>query len=383
MMTSDRFLLWSAFITGLSVMAVELAASRLLAPYFGTSILVWTNLIAVVLAGLSLGYWLGGRIADRRPEPRLLYSILITAGLFLAAVPWLMKPLAYALDDIVTGTAGATGIIVSSLFATLLLFGAPMALLGIVSPLIIKLRSLTHPEVGSVAGSVFAISTVGSILGTFLPALWLIPWLGTRLTIFLFAVLLMVTGLIGMGRWRKGAAALAFFAVVGAALNQLPIKTTRHAIYEDESSYQYIQVVDSPSGLRSMRFDGGAGSQSVRQKDGGLTHAYFDYFTLLPTLLPEKNPKDILVIGVAGGTVLSQIERFFGEKVRLYAVELDPQVVNLARRYFNLQASPERIAAEDGRMFLRRTEETYDGIIVDAYSREYHIPWILATREFF
>ncbi|MBI4159792.1 fused MFS/spermidine synthase [Candidatus Wolfebacteria bacterium] len=391
-MISDKFILWCAFLAGLSVMAIELAAARLLAPYFGTSIFVWTNLIAVVLTGLSAGYYFGGKLADQSPKVATLSIIMAIAGILFTVVPWIAKPLAYFLDQITT-RGGTTGIIMGSLAASIILFGAPMAFLGAVSPLIIKIRTLGNAKIGEVAGSIFAISTVGSIIGTFLPALWLIPTIGTRLTISIFAIALLGTGLLGLGLRSTVIVIIGIAAVGSVAMNAVPIKTTVGAIYEDESSYQYIQIIDRQAGaVRQMRFDGGAGSQSVAvythargsagvgAKDQILTSAYFDYYNLLPAARDGKD-KNILLIGVAGGTIIKQLEHFWGTRIATDAVELDPRVIVLAQEYFNLKTK-NSIHTADGRMFLRRNEKAYDIIIVDAYSREYHIPWTLATKEF-
>ncbi len=250
-MGSRRFLLAAVFIGGISSLGIELSASRLLAPFFGTSQLIWANVIGLTLIYLTLGYRLGGRLADRRPDERLLALILLSAGLSTALIPLLARPILQWSAS--AFSSFSVGVFVGSLFGVLLLFSVPIILLGMVAPFAIRLSLRDVASAGTTAGSLYALSTVGSIIGTFLPVLVLIPALGTSLTFYVFALVLVVTGVLGA---RRRVALLAVPAVLALALFQLGIRGIRQpfcdgctSLHEEESFYNYIQVARSDTGL--------------------------------------------------------------------------------------------------------------------------------------
>src|SRR5688500_6251720 len=220
------------FGAGTGSLATEIAASRLLAPYFGSSTIVWANLIGIVLAALAVGYWLGGRLADRRPEPQLLGFIVLGAALFVALIPFVASPF---LDLTVEGLDEASvRAVAGSFVAVLLLCSPPVVLLGMVSPFAIRLAVVTVATAGAVAGRLYALSTAGSLLGTFLPALVLIPAIGTQRTMLLSAAVLAASAVPLLGRRWLAAVALP------AALLAVPpgaVKAAGGAIYEDEWPY--------------------------------------------------------------------------------------------------------------------------------------------------
>src|SRR5439155_16482109 len=194
--TQGWVLILLVFVAGAASLAVELAASRLLAPYFGTSLFVWANLIGLILLYLTIGYYLGGRIADRYPSPVVLYGLTSAAALLISAIPPLSRPiLSWSQSAFATYSIS---VFYGSLVAVILLFALPMILLGCVSPFAIRLRIEQVGKSGRTAGQLYAISTAGSILGTFLPVLWLIPTIGTRLTFFVFALALLLMSIIGL-----------------------------------------------------------------------------------------------------------------------------------------------------------------------------------------
>ena len=194
--SSPRFLLIIAFVSGFSIMAMEISASRLLAPYFGTSLFVWTNIIGIVLIALSCGYYFGGKLADRVPQLNILLRLILAAGILFLIIPWIIKPLTSFVDiSTLIEQPASIAIFISSLVVTAICFSLPLLLLGMVSPFIIKLYSASQEShIGELAGRVFAVSTIGSILGTFLPTLYFIPVLGTRATINIFAIILILVG---------------------------------------------------------------------------------------------------------------------------------------------------------------------------------------------
>ncbi|MBW3593879.1 MAG: fused MFS/spermidine synthase, partial [Actinobacteria bacterium] len=238
------------FTAGTGTLATEIAASRLLAPYFGSSTIVWANIIGLILIYLSLGYWLGGKIADRRPEPRLLGAFVAVAAVVIAATPFGARPI---LDLAVRGLdAVSVGAVVGSFFAALALFAVPITLLGTVAPFAIRLAIVDVGEAGRVAGRLYALSTLGSIVGTFLSAIVTIPLIGTQRTMLGSAAILAFSAALLLGpRWYALAAALAALLAVPPGT----VKPTPGLLYETESTYQYIQVVEAPDGSRSLRLN--------------------------------------------------------------------------------------------------------------------------------
>ena len=364
------------FSAGAGTLATEISASRLLAPYFGSSTIVWANIIGLILVYLSLGYWIGGKVADRRPEPRLLGWIVLVAALVIAALPFIARPL---LDLTVQGLDTiSVGAVVGSFFAALLLFAIPVTLLGAVSPFAIRLALADVNEAGAVAGRLYALSTVGSILGTFVSALITIPLIGTQRTMLGAAALLVLAAALLLGsRWQILTLGMAALLFVPAET----IKATTGLVYETESAYQYIQVLQEPDGSRVLRLNEGVVNHSVWRANTVLTGGEWDMFLTVPPLL-DTPPKTMLVIGNAGGTTARAFGRLY-PGVRIDGVEIDPKVTEVGRRYFGLGDNPLlHVIAADGRPYLNSTDKRYDIIAIDAYHQPY-IPFYLATEEFF
>lgn len=384
MQRSQRFLLLIAFVSGMAVMAMEISAARLLAPYFGTSSFVWTNIIGVVLVALSVGYYYGGKLADKHPRVDILLKLILLSGLIFLVIPWVVQPLAGIVTiNALSFESASVVIFISSLVVTSLLFAFPLLVLGMTSPFIIKLYSLQRQDIGNVAGSIFAVSTVGSIIGTFLPTLWFIPTLGTRLTITIFAALLIVVAATGLAVKKTALLSLLLLLLPLSTVNASTIKSTPGLVAEDESIYQYIQVVRDTEDNHYLIYNEGGGVQSVYNKNKVLTHVdYFNYFALLPYLVESSENKKILNIGLAGGSLSRLFDHYFAGDVDIDGVEIDQKVIDLARTYFDLGAQSTEVYNQDGRIFLNYSQDRYDLIVVDAYSQELYIPWTLTTREF-
>jgi spermidine synthase len=374
----DRLALGAlVFGAGIGALATEITASRLLAPYFGSSTIVWANLIGIVLAALALGYWLGGRLADRRPQPALLGSVVLAGAVFVAAIPFVAKPF---LDLTVEGLDDASaGAVIGSFVAVLLLCAPPVVLLGMVSPFAIRLAVSSVETAGTVAGRLYALSTAGSLLGTFLPALVLIPAVGTQRTFLVVAALLAVSSCFLLGvRYLVVAAAL-------AALIALPpgaVKPQEGLLHEETSYHQYIQVVERDDGRRLLYLNEGVAVHSVWRPGGiVLTGGVWDAFLALPPLLARPLER-VAILGNAGGTTARALGVYYPD-AEIDGVELDPAVSRVGRRYFGLEDNPRLTVHDaDARPFLRRTDRRYDLIVVDAYHQPY-VPFYLATREFF
>jgi predicted membrane-bound spermidine synthase len=362
-----------AFLVGGATLSAEISASRLLAPYFGASTVVWANIIGLTLGYLALGYWLGGSLADRRPEPQILGAILLVAAAALAVTPFAARPfLHWALHGFDAVSAGS---VVGSFFAALALFAVPVTALGAAAPFLVRLALDSVAEAGKVAGRLYALSTAGSLAGTFVSALVAIPWAGTQRTLVGTAACVAMGSALLLGR----AWSLAPLAV--AALLAVPPPQIKSAIYETQSRYQYIRVVADGHGGRELELNEGVATHSAWRPDTVLTGRYWDLFLMLPPLLPRP-PELMLVIGNAGGTMARAYGRFY-PAVAIDGVELDPKLNDVARRFFGAGDNPRlHLIAADARPWLELTKRRYDLIVVDAYRQPY-VPFYLATSEFF
>ncbi|MEA2330680.1 MAG: hypothetical protein QOH58_818 [Thermoleophilaceae bacterium] len=381
------------FVVGTGSLGAEIAAVRLLAPYFGASTIVWANTIGIVLVALSIGYWLGGRLADRHPNMRGLCLLALTAAGLLAIVPFAADPLlgvaVDALDDI------SAGAFVGSLLAVLALVAVPVLLLGAVSPWAIRLAVSTVEEAGTVAGRLYALSTAGSLVGTLLSALLLIPLVGTRRTFLIFALAIAVVAVWGLRPVRRYALAPA----VIAGLIALPVGTLKAeadsgtVIYEAETEYQYARVVERDDGTRALELNEGQAQHSVCEAecDAGpdgpgdpasvLTGDVWDGHLVLGFTAFDEPPRRVAILGNAAGTTARAYEEFFPD-TRVDGVEIDAELSEIGRRYFDMNNPRLHLYHEDARPFLRRIDADYDVISVDAYRQPY-IPFYLTTVEFF
>ena len=377
------------FVGGLTTIGVEIAASRLVAPYFGNSTFIWANLIGLTLTYLSVGYYFGGKLADRYPSERLLYTITAVAAFSIGLIPLLSRPILNAsLRAFADLDAGA---FYACLIGVILLFLVPITLLGCVSPLAIRLRLRGVDEAGGTAGSLYALSTFGSIAGSFLPVLVLIPYLGTRATFYTLALVLGSVSLVGLlwARARVPALAAAAMLVLVVLVALFGSRGTLRAaedgelLYEGESEYNYIQVVSNAEGV-SLILNEGHATHSIYNPDVLLTFGPWDYFLLAPYFNADQRPEDVdslCMIGLAGGTTARQFTEIYGP-IPIDGVEIDPEIVEVGRRYFAMTEPNLNVIVQDGRYFLKTTDRRYDVIGVDAYRQPY-IPFQLTTREFF
>ena len=362
-------------------LALEMCAERLMEPYFGTSLLVWASLIGLILIYLTVGYFVGGRLADRHPSEEVLCIITAAAALATSLIPLVSQGI---LQWSVTGIAEiSVSIFLSSLIGTILLFAIPVTLLGIVSPFAIRLLTKDISKSGRSSGSLYAISTFGSILGAFLPVLWLIPTFGVRRTLLIFGALLFAASLWGLRpMWRPS-----FLIVALALLLPLgPLKDIPHLIYDKESYYNYIQVTQQPDGTRELILNEGQAIHSVYYPNPNavLTGWYWDYFLAAPYFNTGFTPNKLHrvgIIGLAAGTIAHQFTKVYGP-VPIDGVEIDPTIVNVGRKYFDMNEPNLHVHIEDGRTYLATTHTQYDVVAVDAFQQPY-IPFQLTTREFF
>ena len=377
MKISSLYIYVLAFFSGMCIMAVELCASRLMAPFFGTSTFVWTNIIGVIMIALSVGYFVGGKLADRKPRLHILLKLLMASSAFLLVLPFVASPFVRWLSTLMRNfNSSFSFIFFGSLSVITLLFSPPIVVMGMTSPFLIRIIARSG-HVGDSAGRIFGISTIGSVLGTFLPILVFIPTLGTATTILFFAAVLFVVTALGFA--NRKAVLLCVAAAVPFLFPVPPMREIPGKVYSTESAYQYIEVFDIGS-TRYLVYNDAAGFQTVANKRSVFTGLYYDYYSLLPLLL-EAPPKSALIIGMGGGIIANQIYYFYPE-IGIDAVEIDPKVIEIARTYFAL-VDTVRVFNQDGRIFVNLGKRKYDIVIIDAYTQQVYIPFHLTTLEFF
>ncbi|MBN1220493.1 MAG: fused MFS/spermidine synthase [Anaerolineae bacterium] len=383
------------FISGMTTLGVELSASRLLDPFFGNSLVIWASIIGLILLYLTVGYFIGGRWADKDPRASTLFQITAWGAFLVGLIPPAATPvLRWSTQGFVTYDAA---ILAGSLMGVLVLFSLPVTLLGTVSPFAIRLTLDDVAHSGHTAGSIYALGTLGSLLGAFLPALVLIPNLGTRLTFLAFALVLLVVSLGGLflARYRWTLAYLVMPAILlgmyGFWLSG-PIKSTPGLVYETESRYNYIQVLDQVDNTgqvwRALQLNEGQGIHSTynpNYPDYPLVDGVWDYFLVVPyfnnPLFGEGDVGNLLIIGSAAGTISKAYSHIYGP-IPIDGVEIDPAIVAVGQQWFDMTEPNLASHAQDGRYFLTHTGQTYNVIAVDAYRPPY-IPFHLTTREFF
>jgi spermidine synthase len=381
-------LLVSVFVSGAVVMSLELLGSRLLAPVFGNSIFVWGSLIGVVLSALSVGYYLGGKIADLKPSFQVLSSLIFGAGLLVLALAAIAPPLFNFVVEL-----GLTDQY-APLLATTLLLGPPSVLLGTVSPYAIRLVAESVERLGKVSGNLYALSTLGSIAGVFVTVFFLIPAFGVNKIIFGMGVLLLVIAFLGLSLKLKAVVLMILvvlpFAAPYMVSRQLTVAAYTLAlgdtVYETDTPYHHLVVADyydpaSQSMVRVLIMDDNLHSAMDLQNPNRTVFPYTDYFNLGFLLNPQASR--VLFIGGGGFTGPKQFLRDYSN-VTVDVVEVDPEVIRVAEEYFAVNASNPRlhIYNNDGRIFLQGTTQRYDLIVLDAYSRSY-VPFHLMTLEFF
>ncbi len=360
-------------LSGAGVLAIEILGTRLLGPFYGVSLYLWSALISVTLAALSVGYALGGRVADRDARPGRLTLLLAVAGVWTMAVPWLRTPL--------LGVTEHLGLRAAVLLSSAVLFFPPLTLLGMVSPIAIRIHASTLDRVGRSAGNLYAISTLASVAAALATGFWLIPaWGVQRLTVGT-GVMLMMAALIAWlkGQPSRGRAATALALVIPGGVGawnvtQLPRRPV-HTQFVTDSPYAEIRVVDHQD-FRYLLIDGGIHT-AIRPGTPESHHAYTHVAELTTELF--AHPGRLLLVGLGGGAAARIFTR---DGWRVDAVEIDPQVVSTARDYFELTPHAATIHVDDGRRYLARKPDRYDVIFFDAFGSS-AIPFHLVTRESF
>ena len=380
------YLYVTEFFAGMSVMAVELGASRLLAPYFSSSQIVWTIIIGTIMIAMALGNIFGGRSADKNPNPDVLYRRILVAAIWIAAIPVLGKYVILGIAGVLIFSVNSNFLIWAAFAACMVVFVFPLFLLGTVTPSLVKYTVDSLEDNGKTVGNLGAANTIGSIIGTFVPTFVTIPAVGTAITFLIFAGILLVLALIYFINSRTGVkksvvSVILFVVCCVFGHNASFAFWEKDLAYEGESVYNYLQVKEDEENVilsTNVLF----GVQSILKKQGGLTGMYYDYAMAAPYMagVKEKDHVDVLILGMGTGTYATQCKRYF-DNVSIEGVEIDDKITDLAVKYFEL---PEDVPVTiyDGRAYLNAVDQTYDVIMVDAY-QDITIPFQMSSIEFF
>lgn len=385
-LSNKIYLYMTEFFAGMSVMAVELGASRLLAPYFSSSQIVWTIIIGTIMIAMALGNIYGGRTADKDPNPDKLYGRIMIAAVWIAAIPVLGKYIILGISALLVFTVSNNLLIWAAFAACMVLFVFPLFLLGTVTPSLAKYTVDSLEDNGKTVGNLGAFNTVGSIIGTFLPTFVTIPAVGTSITFLIFSGILLLLGLVYFistkGRKVFCIASVVLFVICSIfGYSGSFAFWAKGLTYEGESVYNYLQVKEDEDSVilsTNVLF----GVQSIRKKDNGLTGMYYDYALAAPFLAGanRKENLNVLILGMGTGTFAVQCERYF-DTLTIEGVEIDQKITDLAERYFELPADV-KVATYDGRAYLAAVDSVYDVIMVDAY-QDITIPFQMSSVEFF
>jgi len=392
------------FLSGALLMSLEVAAFRIIGKTFGSALRETTAVIAVFLAAMSIGYWAGGRAGDRWPRPSTLILILLGAAAMLLAVPWLDALLSPRIAE------SRLELATHAFMATTLLFAFPTILFASVSPIAVRLFATSTGTSGSTAGSISAVSTIGSIAGSVITAFLLIDWLGsiarTVITVALAACITAVVLMLSMvprlradparhGALRRSAIALAVAVALGLPTLAF-IRSTRieqslltpladwRVLFVGDSPYHRVTVRERRGMMRILTFGAGTQSRMLLKDPLGPGAIYTDAAHISRLMRPSV--RRVLIIGLGGGTTPKQFVNYYPDTT-VDVVDVDPVVVDVARKYFGVQPSDRlRIHVADGRLFLKRSSEKWDLILIDTYTTNRYgdtIPPHLVTQEFF
>lgn len=357
----------TCFITGFAILVFELLSFRMLAPYFGNSSIVIGTIINSILLALAIGYYLGGSIADRKKSHDLIYQVILVSAVYIFLV-YLTYPL------FLKSIAGMP-VIAGSLLAIVVLFFPPMILLSFVPPYLIKLIS-SKDDIGISSGKIFSLSTLGSIMGGVFTTFFLIPFIGTKISVLVSAIILLLLGVAGLHSGR-----LLSLAVVFALLSPFAFSARSESkiIYQDESVYNII-AVEQDEDIFYLKLNDNIGHHSVTINDKTLLTGTYTDMHLLPYLFVDA--KKALVLGNGAGNIMMQVAAF--SQAAIDGVEIDSEITRVGEAYFGLALDEaHRVHHEDARVFLQKSKEKYDVIHVDLFAGNPYIPFHLATIEFF
>lgn len=354
------FLYLTEFFSGMSVMAVELGASRLLAPYFSSSQIVWTIIIGTIMIAMALGNIYGGRTADKSPNPDKLYGRIIVAALWIALIPVVGKYIIVGISAVLIFSVNNNFLILAAFVACMVIFVFPLFLLGTVTPSLVK----------------YSVSNLDDNGKT----------VGTSITFLIFAGILLALSIVYFvmekaGKKKVIASVLIFAFCCGTGYSDSFAFWENNLTYEGESVYNYLQVYENDERV-ALSTNVLFGVQSVYMKQDELTGMYYDYAMAAPLMLKDKptDQMDVLILGMGTGTYATQCRKYFGD-MNIEGVEIDEKITDLSRKYFSLSEDVP-VTTYDGRAFLNASQKAYDVIMVDAY-QDITIPFQMSSKEFF
>jgi spermidine synthase len=383
-----KILLVAVFISGMVTLATEMATGRLLGNYFGTSNLIWASIIGLILIYLTVGYYIGGKWADRSPKFETFFSILASGAFTITLVPFIARPIlriaANAFDQLWIGN------LIGSFIVVMILFVIPITLLGTASPFAIRLAIQDSRQAGTVSGKIYAVSTLGSFVGTFLPDILLIPLIGTYRTFLVLGSVLLIFSLITIAKivhWKKALRLIwmpivvVILAIYGAPGTD---KNTEGMVFETESSYNYIQVLKI-NDFHLLRLNEGQGVHSIYHPQQLNYFGPWEQVLVAPLFnnppVSLKEVQSMAIIGLAAGTTARQASLVY-PGILIDGYEIDPKIVEVGNQFFEMAQPNLTVYIQDGRWGLSTSPNTYDIISVDAYRPPY-IPWHFTTKEFF
>lgn len=390
-----------AFLEGAAVMVIELTAARLMIPYFGQTVFVWTNIIGIILAAVAVGNYFGGLLADKSRTLFPLFLLLMISGVFCLFIPHIVPSVAAFFLGEGLPLNEAFPLLIRGSFATaLLVFAPPVLLAGACLPFLVKAASEVAGVVGRASGSVYGCSTLGSIAGTFVSTYVFIEALGSKRTFYLAGLTLIVISIIGWmavksSKKKSVTGLIVLFILSSVAYMGYPspsFRASEEILFETESRYQYVCVRrdgDNPDRIRLCLNEDLDSFHSLYSRDEILTGGqYYDYYCLLPCLAGMSEPERVCILGLAAGTTARQYAHFFSSnpKLSIDGVEIDEVTVEAGRKFMDLDSARhclELYPDMDGRIFLQNVDRIYDTIIIDAYAKQVYIPFQLTTREFF
>lgn len=396
------FLYLTSFFSGLSIMAVEIAASRLLSPYFSSSQIIWTMIIGTIMIAMAVGNIWGGKSADKNPNPSKLYLRLIIAAAWIALIPLVGKYIIAGVSLILAAIISGNYLIWSSLICCLLIFFVPLMLLGTTTPSLTRYFVQNVEESGKVVGRLGALNTIGSIIGTFLPTFVTIPYTGTNITFIIFASILLALGvtyfimkIIDDHQDKKkpvvkeivsssiGTTLAIIFMISSAFTSKQLAFWDTNIEYEGESIYNYLRVYKEGN-TTILSTNVLIGMQSIKYETIGFYGGYYDVAVIAPMFVPHYDTLDVLMLGLGTGTYSEYLYHYYPNvNIDIDGVEIDQKIVNLAYKYFALDERV-NVYVDDGRSYLeygKGKDKTYDIIFVDAY-QDISIPFAMSSKEF-
>ncbi len=389
---NKTYLYLTEFFSGMSLMAVELGASRLMAPYFSSSQIVWTIIIGTIMIAMALGNIFGGRWADKDPNPDKLYRRIIIAACWIALIPVLGKYVILGISGLLIFTVSHNLLVIAAFITCMVIFVFPLFLLGTVTPSLVKYTMDSLDDNGRTVGKLNASNTIGSIIGTFVPTFISIPAVGTSITFLIFSGILLALSIIYFtSPYHDGTKARPGKAIIAGCIIFVICIVMGHnnnfafwesgVVVEDESIYNYIKVTEDDRNVilsTNVLF----GVQSIYPKSGELTSMYYDYAMASPYMagIHEKDHLDVLILGMGTGTFATQCLKFY-DNLNFEGVEIDDKIADLAYEYFALPEDV-KVTKYDGRAYLNAVDKKYDLIMVDAY-QDISIPFQMASVEFF